>query len=384
MLECHRISGTYYAINKNNDVIPKIKGGDFVYKDADERFNCVTSSFKHPIPTDNGGKSANLLKLIQNNQNIVGTHSLYKLLSQDVYRELKSRNYHLILDETLNTVEKWDGGGFSRVQIKDMWDRGIIYQDNNTGRVRWEERTAHKLPEETILPSVKRLVDNGNLLTYKDTNIILWIFPIDFLTCFDSVTILTYNWEGSIMQKYLNKFGVEQVITKQEDRDELERDMFSRIHILDNKKMNAIGSQTFYDLSHADTRKMCKDNNICTLKKNLINWFNNMNVGQTKDDRAVSTFKDCQHKLRGHGYSKSFLPLNLRAVDCYKHITTVAYCCNLFQDKSVRNYLEMSKEDEGRWSYNELLQWLCRFAIRDEDEINLYIPSKRMRELLIK
>ena len=38
--------------------------------------------------------------------------------------------------------------------------------------------------------------------------------------------------------------------------------------------------------------------------------------------------------------------------------------------------------DEETWALSELIQWLFRSAIREENEINIYIPSKRMRNLL--
>ena len=38
--------------------------------------------------------------------------------------------------------------------------------------------------------------------------------------------------------------------------------------------------------------------------------------------------------------------------------------------------------DEETWALSELIQWLFRSAIREENEINIYIPSKRIRSLL--
>ena len=40
--------------------------------------------------------------------------------------------------------------------------------------------------------------------------------------------------------------------------------------------------------------------------------------------------------------------------------------------------------DEDTWALSELLQWVFRSAIREHKEINIYIPSKRMRELLLE
>ena len=39
--------------------------------------------------------------------------------------------------------------------------------------------------------------------------------------------------------------------------------------------------------------------------------------------------------------------------------------------------------EEDDYALSELIQWIFRSAIRDGKEINLYITSKRMRELLI-
>ena len=40
--------------------------------------------------------------------------------------------------------------------------------------------------------------------------------------------------------------------------------------------------------------------------------------------------------------------------------------------------------DEDTWALSELLQWIFRSAIREHKEINIYIPSERMRSLLLE
>ena len=39
--------------------------------------------------------------------------------------------------------------------------------------------------------------------------------------------------------------------------------------------------------------------------------------------------------------------------------------------------------EENKYALSYLIQWLFRSAIRDDKPINIYIPSRRMRELLI-
>ena len=50
---------------------------------------------------------------------------------------------------------------------------------------------------------------------------------------------------------------------------------------------------------------------------------------------------------------------------------------NFFVDKGV-----VINEDE--WALSELIQWMFRSSIREQKNINIYIPSKRMRDLLMK
>ena len=40
--------------------------------------------------------------------------------------------------------------------------------------------------------------------------------------------------------------------------------------------------------------------------------------------------------------------------------------------------------DEDTWALSELIQWVFRSAIRENKEINVYIPSERMRNLLVE
>ena len=46
-----------------------------------------------------------------------------------------------------------------------------------------------------------------------------------------------------------------------------------------------------------------------------------------------------------------------------------------FKDKNI-------EVDVDAWGLSELIQWIWRSRIRKGEEINLYIPSSRMRGLL--
>ena len=50
----------------------------------------------------------------------------------------------------------------------------------------------------------------------------------------------------------------------------------------------------------------------------------------------------------------------------------------------IKRYVNISTEQEQMWALSEMLHWVWRSAIRNGKKITLYIPSKRMRELLLQ
>ena len=63
----------------------------------------------------------------------------------------------------------------------------------------------------------------------------------------------------------------------------------------------------------------------------------------------------------------------------------MAYMVNRFADPNIMKFFHTKdiSIDADKFALSEMLQWVWRSAIRDNKPINLYIPSKRMRDLLI-
>jgi hypothetical protein len=116
-----------------------------------------------------------------------------------------------------------------------------------------------------------------------------------------------------------------------------------------------------------------------------------------------TTFKDYKEKLHGNGFSKverkqkvdgkkrtvltgkaCFTPFNLRATNLYKHKTVLAFCLNRFINPTLDRFFLQRKitVNEELFALSDLLQWIFRSAIRENQPIEIYIPSKRMRTLL--
>ena len=97
-----------------------------------------------------------------------------------------------------------------------------------------------------------------------------------------------------------------------------------------------------------------------------------------------TTFKDYRKQLSGDGYSRGFLFLNARAMNDYRDKNVLVYSINLFLNPLIKGFFQDHGVvvDEDGYALSEMLQWIWRSAIRDGGEIWIYIPSRRMRELL--
>jgi hypothetical protein len=64
----------------------------------------------------------------------------------------------------------------------------------------------------------------------------------------------------------------------------------------------------------------------------------------------------------------------------------LAYCVNRFLKPDIATFFTNRniRIEEDSYALSELLQWIWRSRIRKGEEINIYIPSERMRKLLIK
>lgn len=151
------------------------------------------------------------------------------------------------------------------------------------------------------------------------------------------------------------------------------------IHIFDNKKMNLIGEQD-YDI----TQKWFTDHqleNTTQLKNNILNFFLNY-IPKTVEDlsslKSWTTYVNCQYLLKGKGYTKRFIPMwNPNIMNPTKAIY-LTYAAN--------NYLPAGSANKNltndQYALAILLNFISRSAIRNNKDIQIYIPSARMRRLL--
>ena len=119
------------------------------------------------------------------------------------------------------------------------------------------------------------------------------------------------------------------------------------------------------------------------LKNNVYNYFTNKYASKS-NEVLWTTFKEFMNKVKGKGYTSGFLSYNIRATNEFRDRKYLAYCVNVFLNPVYKQYFYAHgfEIDEDNFALSEMVQWIWRSAIRDGKEISVYVPSKRMREML--
>lgn len=345
---------------------------------------CQRCDFDQP-DSDHLCKSTELKNHLRRGHNVSATHSLFYLMDEEALQLVRDMHYSLIVDESIQVVE--------RVMVTDK-DLELITTHladvDEHGIVHWRD------PEYTgKLTGYKEIADTGSLL--KLDSVLFNILNPGVLCSFEEVFMLTYMIEGQYQKAYLDFFGFSyKVVGVEEDgngfRFSDKPDMpppvdFGRmIHIADKKLPNGIGDD-YYSLSknwYAKRKYESKD--IRALRNGMRNFFV-ANPDGSSGTRLWTCYKNDIDKLvdlRTKRYKSNFLQIGARATNEYRDRTDIAYMANRFADPNIAKFF-LSRGvtiDKDKFALSEMLQWIWRSAIRDGKSINLYIPSRRMRELL--
>lgn len=360
----------------------------------DELNRVIKSSERKFIQPDvsrgKGSKTKHFLNLIEYGEDVCSTHALFRNLDENVKEIIKEKEYILILDEVMDVVEQVK---ISKRDINILLNDKIITID--------DEHKLHWIDEDYKgeFLKFKRMIKNGDTYLYNGA-MILWTFPCEIFKSFKEVYILTYLFDGQIMRYYydLNCLEYEyKSVTKKKvgwgtfESEEYELIDYVKPDISKYKelmniyegKLNRIGGDA-NALSVTWLNKVKDGQGIKRLKSNTVNYF--INISNTKSkDNMWTTFNDFESALKGKGYTKGFVQCNARATNEYRHKKSLAYLCNRYYNPLMKNFfIDKGIEiNEDIWALSELIQWIFRSRIRDDQPISLYIPSLRMRKLLI-
>lgn len=357
---------------------------------------CPGKQFLEPFKTRRSSKSDNLVELLESGRNIATTHSLFSRCTPRVIELIRQNNYILILDEVMDVVEPLD--------IKDgdaqlFFDYGILSVDEHSA-VSWH--APDYLRREGEYSDFAYAVSSGYVIMDEGA-LMIWKFPFSMFAAFIDVYILTYMFDAQLQKYYFDLCDADYeyigarrredgvyTFCKVEEMASQKINLLDKIHIVEDAKMNEIGEDP-YALSKnwflkAEKRKIGNKTVFRQMRTMLESFVRRRWDGVLAENILWSTHKNYRYKIAGKGYASSFLAFNYRATNEYAKKDHLMYIINVFVPSGLRMYFETSGiyVDQEAYALSVMVQWVFRSAIRNGEEIWLYVPSKRMRGLLKK
>lgn len=241
---------------------------------------------------------------------------------------------------------------------------------------------------------IRDLALSGNLY-YADKLAFVWNFPAKVFKAFEDVYLLTYLFDGQIQRYYYDLHGIEYEyygVEKDTDGYKLvdrsfyneNRQSLKQLITVYEGPLNDIGTKNTA-LSKSWFMNARNSQNVKQLKNNNYNFFRNI-IGASSSQIIWTKFIDFENKLKGKGYSNGFTAFNLRATNEHVNKDTLAFCLNRFMNPIETAFFRQYNVEvnEDLLALSDLLQWLFRSAIRVGKPVQVYVPSLRMRHLLIK
>jgi len=362
--------------------------------------------FDSPEATGNRSKLQSFKSLMVSNKNIVTTHQLFQILDGEAIDLLKS-GYTLILDEVLDVVKE---STLKKGDIRNLLDLGILTKDADgnlkTGN---EEIIADRMKEDSEYRSIMNNLLRHNIEILTNTNkrgvaYLLWLFPIDVISSFDEVIIMTFNFNGYPLKGYLDVHNIQQEKYSVEVEDTsvpyVDRvlklipyvkpniqEVSKLVNIIEIGKVNDIGDNKNAMSTSWWGRRVSDEyhEDWMELKRNLSNFLVNFAPSKSKKRIIWTTFKNAKHGVYTPILTdENFLAHNVRATNEYKDRDVVLYLVNRFHNPIITRWFESKgiTINENDYALGEMMQYIWRSAIREGNEIWVYIPSKRMRDLL--
>ncbi len=395
---------------------------------------CGYHRFNEPQPY-NGTKIDDFNDLLTDGGCVAVTHVTFLNATPETLERIYEGEYALILDEALDVVME-----FNKIQtVEDSPRQTITEQDmkmlleHNIIKIRPDYRVewcGGEYGSDFKFAEVERLAKLGVLYCVRK-KLLVTVFPPEMFRLFDRVYVLTYMFSGSTLKYYFQLFGLdyeiasvsenggEYVLTEYtEEADRLFRQHFRElVTVCDSSNLNNRPRRT---LSKAWYQK-ATDTDLKQLRNDIGNYFNRhiTDARASNGDIMWTCPVDYEPKLRGTGYTRTrnlskeerslpeqqrkeldkqltcFVPCNSRATNIYRSRWALAYCCNMYMNPMIRGFftdyngereqrgLAQIIPDERQYALSCLIQWMCRSRIRDGLPISIYIPNKRMRDLLL-
>jgi hypothetical protein len=342
-------------------------------------------------------KSETCLKALQEGRDICSTHSLLGKFTQEHIHWIKKNNYSIVVDEELSLIE---GYPISKGDVDFLIDNKLISVDEDNGKVTWLDT---KMDVKARYGDIKIKSDIGTLFAAKrSAHFMVNYLPPSIVESSNEFIILTYQYKGSVMQKFLELHGYDYDyidLPLFKTAKEIKQELLERIEFIDTpasvKLRNKFALSKSWWVSATKEKRSEVSSVIRSIyrKSKLEREF----LYYTVPKDYCCTSKGFETRYIGKEplqddlgneieHTRTYIQSAARSTNNYANKQLAVHAYNLFPNLSVKVYLQDSGFvcDDDIYALNMLLQWLFRGCIRKKDSndvLKVCILSSRMQTL---
>jgi len=383
------------------------------YLGALEKLAGFTSPKK--VADESGERLRDVLQeQVNQKENIITTHALFESWTQDTLDWIKLHNYTLVVDEVYSGV--YDNYDIKPQDLQSFMDDGYI-ECGDDGVLKPTDR-----------PILSKYVDLTNKLATKkcylfEGGIIVELNP-ELFKAFNSIVVLTYMFEGSLLStffdrnsityikksldskgiptdytepdgssyKHLIKFaGSEKQLAPYRHRGNLSKSWLRRSKSVMVKKSDGAKGKSLFTTLKATAATIARDWTDSGVSKDCIAWTTNSDYALRLSDSRYDNLPTTKKKLKRldiESKDLNYLSQTMRGTNDYKHKTHLLYMTNMFPNPQIEKFLRVNSDEDApvinqdAFALTACVQWIWRSAIREGEEVEVFIPSKRVRYLL--
>jgi len=351
-------------------------------------------------------KYEDFIRLLRLGANISSTHQLFTRYTDEACNLFHEYGYTLIIDECLDTfiMERISSG-----DLEIMLSAGAIELAGDTivaapggSQMLYNSRALREYGlrlQNHQLHIVKHSSGGDRPVSYG-----MWSLNKRALDSFKDVYLLTYRFETTDMAYYFAIENVDYQFIGVDCDDNgfhfsaaggyipaYTSKLPERIHIIENDRLNDIGDEWnalnvswYKDASRFDPGLLNNNLRTFTERRGVPNGPPLQKDGlDATTRRLLTTYKSWRSKITQWQWKGVWVPYTQKGINSMRNRDVLAWLVNLYQNGTKRSFISRHgvKYDEEGFALSNMIQWVWRSAIRDGDEIWLYVPSRRMRTL---
>lgn len=347
-------------------------------------------------------------------ESFISTHQLFKHWSDRFLSSVSDWGYELIMDETLSGI-------LSSVNIKSKDLKK--YLDDQYIQV----CVGNKLNKVKLIRSLHTKYDDvEDCINRKDCYLfnmsqdtedpcykLIQAPRAEMFDVFNKIKVLTYQFEGSLLRCYFDLHKIQYEMMTIEDgsiasyTDSFGLAFKNKVKIYNGKLNHTHGKDIG---SYCWTQKHINQEAMKKRLRNIFNYWKKKEI--TPDTFLYTIHKEYQAKIHpsqitglrnglnndyadtgkrqemteGEKRMVSFLAQTVRGTNEFSHKKFMAFMSNTYMEPQIKNFLQHHdiSINEESYALNRVIQWLWRGCIRNNQEMHVFVPSKRMRHLLLK